>query len=120
MKSYSLLVGSNNARGYFLRRDDQLLREITARHFPQGFTIMNAAGSWYDPSAKTFRKEEAREVLICTRRPAKLRKWCTELGRALRQKELLLIEVGSATRFQITPGRREPRRLTTREARRTT
>jgi hypothetical protein len=101
MKSYSLLIGSNNARGRFLRRDEKLLQDITARHFPQGFTILNAKGSWYDATSKSFRREDAREVLVCTRRPQDLRRWCRELGRALRQKELLLVETGTARRIRL-------------------
>jgi hypothetical protein len=103
MKSYSLLVGSNNRRGYFARGDERQLREITARHFPTGFTILNAKGSWYDATSRTYRNEEAREVVICTGNTATARvhAWCRELGRALRQKELLLIEVGRVRRFKI-------------------
>lgn len=101
MKSYSLLIGSNNARGYFRRRDEKRLHAITARHFPHGFTILHAKGNWYDPAAKVFRKEDAREVLVCTRRPQALLPWCRELGRALGQKELLLVATGAARRVKI-------------------
>jgi hypothetical protein len=105
MKSYSLLIGSNNARGRFFNRDEKLLQQITARYFPEGFTILVANGSWYDSGTGSFHKEEARQVLICTRRARKLHAWCVELGRALRQKELLLIEVGSAHRFRLRDAR---------------
>jgi hypothetical protein len=103
MKSYSLLIGSNNARGRFVRRDERLLQQITARHFPEGFTILAASGSWYDPEKKTFRHEEARQVLICTACSEKLAPWCLAIGRALQQTELILIEAGKARSFQI-PG----------------
>src|SRR4051812_14611808 len=98
LKSYSLLLGANNARRYFAARDEKLLRAITARWFPDGFTILNAKGSWYDATARTFRREDAREVLVCTDRPRRLWQWCRELGIALRQKELLLIELGTTKR----------------------
>jgi hypothetical protein len=102
MKSYSILIGSNNARGTFARKDDTLLQTITARYFPDGFTILAASGSWYNAKEKTFRKEEAREVLICTKRPKTVKKWCNEIGRALRQKELILVETGRAKRIRPT------------------
>ena len=102
MKCYSVLVGSNNTRGTFARRDATLLEKITARHFPEGFTILAAAGRWYDPTLKSFRKEQARQVILCTTNARRVRKWCIELGQALRQKELILVESGRATR--IRPG----------------
>lgn len=101
LMSYSLLVGSSNSRGYFRRADDRRLRKITARHFPEGFTILSAQGSWYDPDTHTFRKEEAREIVLCTDRRTALKAWCEEIGTALRQKELLLTEGGRTRRFRF-------------------
>ena len=100
MKCYSVLIGSNNARGTFAPRDATLLETITAQHFPEGFTILAAAGRWYDPQQKSFRKEQARQVILCTTNARRVRKWCVELGRALRQQELILVESGRATRIR--------------------
>lgn len=105
MKTYSLLVGSNNARGSFGRRDEKILQDITARHFKKGCTILAADGSWYDADAKVYRREEARQILVCTNEPRRLRPWCVELGKALRQKELLLIEIGPVRRFRFAEKR---------------
>lgn len=101
MKSYSLLIGARNNRGRFQRKDEMLLEKITARHFPGGFTILDASGAWYDAARKIFRREQARQILICTSSPRKLAPWCRELGEALGQRELLVIEAGTVRRFRI-------------------
>jgi hypothetical protein len=101
MKSYSLLIGARNDRRRFPRKDEMILEKITARHFPEGFTILDASGAWYDAVRTTFRKEQARQVLICTSAPRKLDAWCRELGEALGQNELLVIEMGPVRRFRI-------------------
>ncbi|MDB6167433.1 MAG: hypothetical protein JWM88_297 [Verrucomicrobia bacterium] len=105
LKSYSLFLGARNdpARGRFRAADELAVQRITAKHFPDGFTILEATGGWYDPAARRFRKEDSRQVLITTSRPAKLRAWCGDLGRALRQKQLLVVETGPARWFN--PGR---------------
>lgn len=102
MKAYTLLIGARNNRRRFRRKDQNLLEKITARHFPEGFTILDASGAWYDASQTTFHREQARQVLICTSTPRKLSAWCRELGEALGQKELLVIEAGTARRFRTT------------------
>ena len=101
MKSYSVMIGSRNSRGSFTRHDEKLLQEITARHFPDGFSILDASGGWYDPARKLFKREQARQILVCTAHRKKLPAWCRELGKALRQKEVLVIEVGAARRYRI-------------------
>jgi hypothetical protein len=81
--------------------DDRVLQAITTRHFPKGFTILHAAGGWFDPDTMKFVREESRQVLICSASLAAVRKWAQELGAALRQKELLVIEVGQAFPLKI-------------------
>src|SRR5690606_22018341 len=76
------------------------IRDITLRHFPAGFTILNADGAWFDPARQKFIEEESRQVLVCPTRRGQLREWCDELGTALGQKELLVMEVGRATAFR--------------------
>lgn len=98
-RCYSLLLGARNTpkRGKrFTRADDEQIREITARHFPAGFTVLNADGAWFDPYERRFIQEESRQLLVCTNRPSALRGWCEDLARALGQDELLVIEVGPA------------------------
>ena len=101
MKSYSLMIGARNGRGFFARRDEKLLQGITARHFPEGFTILDAKGGWYGPAASSFKREDARQILVCTAQAGKIPAWCRELGKAMKQKEVLVVEVGAARRFQI-------------------
>lgn len=101
MRAYSLLIGARNARGRFTARDDGILRATTARHFPGGFTIVEARGAWYDGARGRFRREETRQVLVCASAAAKPVKWARELGRALRQQEVLLIALGSVRRLRL-------------------
>ncbi len=104
MKCYSLLLGARNtpaAGKRFLRRDDTRVREITARHFPEGFTILSADGGWYDRERAAFIEEDSRQILITTGDRRKLRAWSRELGEALQQKELLIVELGRASIFSI-------------------
>jgi hypothetical protein len=109
MKAYSILIGSPNATRRITARDERLLRSITARHFPEGFTILDAKGAWHDVRRRSFRKEDARQVLVCTPRPAKLAACCRELGAALRQHEIIVFALGAARRFVI-PARATKRR----------
>ena len=111
MKCYSLLLGARNTPAHgkrFSQKDDALIREITFRHFPGGFTILNADGGWFDPAARTFTEEESRQILICTNRTTALRHWCAELAHALQQDELLVVEVGPAVQFRMSRARVRP------------
>jgi hypothetical protein len=101
MKSYSLMIGARNVRGTFARRDERILQGITARHFPEGFAILDAKGGWYDPAERSFKREDARQILVCTAQSVRIPAWCRELGKALKQKEVLIVEVGAARRFRI-------------------
>lgn len=99
MHCFSLILGARNtpaAGRRFSRKDDALIRDLTARHFPDGFTILNAEGGWFDPVRARFVEEEARQVLICTKNKKALRAWCAALAGALSQKELLVVELGVA------------------------
>ncbi len=103
MHCFSLILGARNtpaAGRQFSKKDDELIRELTARHFPDGFTILNADGGWFDPERRAFVEEAARQVLICTSDRRALEAWCTALARALRQKELLVVELGVARTFR--------------------
>jgi hypothetical protein len=102
-KCYSLLLGARNPPGAgkrFSRADERRAREITFRHFPAGFTVLNADGGWFDPARAKFVAEESREILVCTDRPRTLRAWCEELAAALGQRELLVVELGPAFTFK--------------------
>jgi hypothetical protein len=85
----------------FTRADETLIREITTRHFPEGYTILNAEGGWFDPSRGRFIQEASRQILICTNQSRRVRQWGRELGAALRQKELLVVELGAATTLSV-------------------
>ena len=106
-RCFSLLLGARNtplAGKRFTRHDEAQIRAITFRHFPEGFTILNADGGWFDPRRGRFVAEQSRQILVSARSRAALRAWCRELGRALAQRELLIIEVGPITRFAMPAG----------------
>jgi hypothetical protein len=107
MKCFSLLLGARNVGkgGWrFSPRDEAQIRAITARHFPEGFTILAAAGGWFDPRRRRFIHESSREILVCAAGRSRLRSWCAELGAALQQRELLVVELGPAFTFRIRRG----------------
>lgn len=103
MKCYSLLLGARRTpagRRQFAAVDEARVRDITRKHFPEGFTVLHADGGWFDPATARFVAEESRQILVCARSPRRLRAWCEELARALRQKELLVVELGPAMSFR--------------------
>jgi hypothetical protein len=104
---WSLFLGARRLQPgvrRFSRADDRRLQEITTRHFPDGYTILGAAGGWYDPSARRFVREESRQILIASASAAQVRRWAHVLGTAFRQKELMLVEAGRAFRLKIKGG----------------
>ncbi len=117
MKCFSLLLGARNtpaSQAKFAREDEELLREVTTKHFPDGFTVLNAEGGWFDPRRGRFVEEESRQIIVCapSRRP--LRAWLEELAAAMRQAELIVVEMGRATTYRV---RLETRRGGGRRAR---
>ncbi len=103
MHSFSFMIGvrTTSSRGRrFSKQDDARLRELTAQYFPKGFTILNAAGGWFDPKRARFIEEESRQILICTEDRRALRAWCGELAKILHQQELLIVELGTALIFR--------------------
>jgi hypothetical protein len=104
-KCFSLLLGARNtpaAGQHFSAADDELIRAMTFRHFPGGFTILNASGGWFDPVKQKFVEEDSRQLLVCASGIRALRPWLEELAGALKQRELLVIELGPATLFRVT------------------
>jgi hypothetical protein len=104
MICFSLLLGARNtpsAAARFRPDDEVLLRDVTARHFPDGFTVLNAAGGWFDPQKQAFIEEESRQVIVCapSRRP--LKAWLQELAVALNQEELIVVEHGRAAAYKV-------------------
>jgi hypothetical protein len=113
MKCFSLILGARNtpaAGRHFSRADDQRIRDLTFRHFPGGFTILNADGGWFDPVRKAFLEEESRQILVAARRRADLRPWAAELAGTLQQKELFIVEIGPAYSFRLQPSARRRRK----------
>src|SRR5690606_1885520 len=111
MKCYTLTLGARNtpaAGKKFSRADDELIRRITCAHFTEGVTILNADGGWFGPARKAFVAEASRQIIVCASRRAQLRPWCAQLARELQQRELLVIETGTATLFRT--GRQKPKR----------
>jgi hypothetical protein len=103
MHCFSLILGARNtpaAGRRFSKKDDEMIRALTAHHFPEGFTILNADGGWFDPERRTFVEEAARQILVCTPDRGALQAWCAALAGALRQKELLVVELGVARTFR--------------------
>jgi hypothetical protein len=120
MRCFSLLLGARNtpAQGKrFTAGDDAQIRAITFRHFPDGFTVLNADGGWFNPDRKVFIEEESRQILVSAPSIAALRPWCAELGHALGQQDLLVIEVGPVTVFRMVSPPRGDRRRQVRSTR---
>lgn len=112
LRCYSLLLGARNTPGagqHFSSTDEARLREVTFRHFPSGFTVLNADGGWFDP-ARGFIAEDSRQILVCAPSLASVRRWCRELAAALQQKELLVVELGFASTFTSKAARLRPTR----------
>ena len=110
-KCYSLFLGARNtppAGKRFSKADDVRIRELTFRHFPEGFTVLNATGGWFDPK-RGFIKEESRELLVCASSLRAVRLWCDELSRELQQEELLVVELGPALTFRSRARRLQPK-----------
>jgi hypothetical protein len=111
MKCFSLLLGARHTGTdgtRFRASDDRRIREITRSHFPGGFTILAAQGGWYDPEARRFVEEESRQILVCA--PSRrLAAWCRDLAHALKQEELLVVELGRARKFRVGGGQRAGR-----------
>ena len=102
MKCFSLNLGARNtpkAGRHFSAPDEKAIRAITQRHFPEGFTILDAAGGWFDPVRGRFVQEESRQILVCAPDLRRLKPWCRELAARLKQRELLVIELGTARKF---------------------
>jgi hypothetical protein len=105
LNCYSLLLGARNTPGAgkrFTKADSDRIHAITFRHFPEGFTILNADGGWFDPAQAKFVEEESRQILVCAKNLRALRHWCDELTAALKQKELLVVELGPASTFRAS------------------
>jgi hypothetical protein len=103
MRCFSVILGARNtpkAGHKFARKDDELIRALTARFFPNGFTILNADGGWFDPRRAEFVEEEARQILVCTSDDRLLRDWCAAMAEALHQEECLVVELGIARSFR--------------------
>jgi hypothetical protein len=97
---YAVLLGSRNGRG-FSARDDRKLQSITRNYFPEGFTIIETKGGWWNPEANTFVRETSRQIQVCSEKRKAVQTWARMLGRELNQKEILLLKVGSARRIRI-------------------
>ena len=100
---WSVLVGARQLPGgrRFTRADERRLQEITAAHFPAGYTILEARGGWFDPARRRFVREPSREILVTSGSLRQVRAWSRALGRALRQKEMILTRVGVVRRIRI-------------------
>jgi hypothetical protein len=99
---FSILIGagSSSAGGKFSRQRERLIREITKTYFPEGSSILNAEGSWLDAKKRRYVREEARQILVCAASKRELQPFCRALVTALKQKELLIVELGRATAFR--------------------
>lgn len=103
MKCFSLILGARNtpaARRRFLKKDDALIRTLTAEHFPDGFTILEAQGGWFDPTRRAFIEESARQILVSSKSLSRVKAWCADLACKLDQKELLIVEQGTVRTFR--------------------
>jgi hypothetical protein len=104
---FSILIGASNAStgGKFSRQRENLIREITKHYFPEGSSILNAEGSWLDAKKRKYVREEARQILVCAATRRELTPLCKALITALKQRELLIVQLGPASVFPASgPG----------------
>lgn len=104
MKCFSLTLGARNSganKNRFRPADELSIRTITARYFPEGFSILNVKGGWFDPARNKFIKEESRQIWVSTARLKAVKPWARKLAATLNQKEIILVELGRATRLRI-------------------
>src|SRR5215216_4138391 len=97
---YAVLIGSRRGRG-FSKRDERELQTITRKYFPEGFTIIETQGGWWNAETATFVRETSRQIQVCSQKRKRVNTWAQALGRKLDQKEILLVKVGSARRIRI-------------------
>ncbi len=103
-RSWSLLLGARTAAGRtksFSKADDRRLQDITTRHFPHGYTILQAAGGWFDPQHAKFVREESRQIMVCNVSRVAMLRWAREVGEAFQQKELMVVELGRGISLKI-------------------
>ena len=100
---WSILIGARRigSRSTFSRTDDRRLQAITAKHFPAGYTVLEASGGWYDSSIRKFVREDSRQVLVTSASIRAVEQWARALGTAFRQKELLLVKLGGIRRIRV-------------------
>lgn len=79
---------------------DKTIQELTKTHFPDGFSVARIDGGWLDPATGKFRREESREVTVCTDKNQRVIRWAKALAAACRQKELLVVKLGRASRVR--------------------
>jgi len=109
MQCYALTLGARNtpaAGRHFSRTDDEAIRSITEQHFPEGFTILNAQGGWWDVARKKFRKEDSRQIIVRSPSARRVRVWARALGHCLGQKELLVAVLGPSLMIKCRGGAR--------------
>lgn len=99
LNAYSLFIGARPKSRTISRADDARIDEITRRHFPKGFSILTVRGRW--SRGERISREDARQILVTTRRATVIGRWARELGRSLNQEELLLIKIGPARRLRL-------------------
>lgn len=104
MNSYAVSVGARNsaAAGHrFSARDERLIRKVTRAYFPNGFTILEARGGWWDPDKKNFVREETRQIQVNSSSWPAVRRWALHLGRTLGQKEIVVARTGTAVTLAV-------------------
>lgn len=100
---WSILIGARRigSRRSFTADDELRLQAITADHFPNGYTILEAKGGWFDPTSRRFVREDSRQILVTSASFPAVKTWAIALGSALRQKEIILVKVGNTRRIRI-------------------
>ncbi len=104
MKCYSVTVGARHTvgRGHrFSRADEEKIIALTQASFPSGFTLLNATGGWFDPVHQRFVREESRQIIVTAAGWSQVRPWSRKLARTLRQKEVLVTEIGRVKRVVV-------------------
>ena len=79
----------------FTPGDDELLREVSVRHFEDGFTIIEQAGNWR--TGKKVVSEDSRTILVVGGSDKQHRSWRNQIVAHFQQQSLIRIDLGRAT-----------------------
>jgi len=81
----------------YTKRDDVTLAKVTAKYFPDGFTVIEHAGNWRDSS--DLIQEDSRTILVVGGEPAKHEGWRNDIVATFQQEKIVRIPLSDAEIF---------------------